>query len=81
MQKSGNQQRGLWEGNQQVFNKRGFYKVKSQRMDSKIEYRGYCETCRAEFIAENPAKACPVCAVKRKRKSKTNKKKGSGKND
>ena len=55
--------------------------MKSQRMDSKIEYRGYCETCRAEFIAENPAKACPVCAVKRKRKSKTNKKKGSGKND
>ena len=56
----------------------------TQRIDSKIEYRGYCETCRAEFMTEDPAKACPVCKNKEQVQEKETKKqnrKGGNKND
>ena len=55
--------------------------MKTQKISSKIEYRAYCEACQAEFMTEDPAKACPVCEVRKKRESKKNNKKGSGKND
>lgn len=52
------------------------------RFESKIEFKKYCESCKAKYMS-NSGEGCPICntrAKKQEEKEKTTKK-GSGKSE
>jgi len=51
------------------------------RFESKIEYRRYCENCRAEYMSSQ-GEGCPVCKNKEPaQEPKKENRKGSDRND